>query len=376
MTNIASIERLKGRWEKVFMLCVSAWGVVRIFIQRPRVVMFGNDTIGRHQYDLRMVRIYEWLAVKRIPYSHLVHAAPHGRVVRHWLQRRGPTVYLESIMALSPAVLSWLFSVSRTRQVWGIDDYRYWPAIVSAARSAGCTSVLFQHGRFTRHQAGIAFPEDGSASAVLPDSYMVWNAYWRKRLLALSPPCAAHPERVHIGGKASRDAVPVHRDHTASGGLLRVMLVHEPAAPSKEVRAFIERLSRLDGVALIYKVRKDQDGVAQLRQHGLTDQVHAPRWQVTSELVPADVALASYSTLLYEMVQAGIPAGVIAFSSMQADDLVAEGLAAPIDPSASDLLEELIRAAHIPSGELERRAEVLEVPISIEHTLDSLITVF
>lgn len=358
-------------WEKLFVVFASAWGILRILVARPRVIVFGTDMIGAHPYEPRMARIYAWLDSRHITYAHLTHVTSHGRVVRHWFQRRRPIVYLEGLERIGVS-LSWLFRASGVRRIWGIDDYRHWRTVTAAAHQASIPCALFQHGRFTRHQSYLTFEGIPPAHIPLPDAYIVWNEYWRDKLMSISPLFRQHPDVVRVGGKPSAETVMSLGHRGASGEILRVTVVHEPAAPSGEVRAFMQRLLAMNDVAVTYKIRADQPEAAQLRHAGLADIAQSDRFHVTASLTAADVVLGSYSTLLYEMVQAGVPVGVVKMSSLQAEDLVGDGLAAFVDPRADDLRQELARAAQVPQDELERRAARLRITVPIEETLVAL----
>lgn len=363
---------MKGRLEKLFVAISSAWGMFHILIMRPRVIVFSNDVLGSYRYEPRMARVFEWLEAKRIPYANLIHVTPHGRVIRHWLRRHKPVVYLEGIEYLAAWALPWLLRRCGARQLWAIDDFRHWPRVTSAARKAGVRSVLFQHGRFTVHQPLLRLEGTSPESLSLPDVYIVWNEFWRQRLLAVSPPFAAHPELIRVGGKASA-AVSSESRNGSFGEPFSVLLLHEPASPASEVSRYAAAFLEIPGCRLFYKVRPDRASVEQLG--GFPDAViYHSRFSDVKD-VPDDVSLVAgaYSTLLYESVERGFPVGVLKMSSTQAEDLVQEGLASMIDISAGDLLGQVRSAAAVPHDELARRADRLRVAVDIEMTLANLL---
>jgi hypothetical protein len=357
-----------GRWEKLFMIVISLWGILRCIIARPRVMVFGNDRIGMHSHEPRLSKIYHWLESHQVPYAHMVHAAPRAHVVQHWLRRHGPIVYLEGLEAAGIS-LAWFFHVVGARHLWGIDDFRYWPRVIASARQASLRSVLFQHGRFNRHMTYLSLPNH----MPLPDHYIVWNEYWRTKLLQLSAPFAAHPAVVVVGGKPSWDAMPPHRSVPALYGPLHIVVVHEPAAQAADVQFFLDSLLSLQDISVSYKVRGDQPIQDQLVALGL-EKYSSRGMSVVSDVPPdAQLVLGSYSTLLYEAVAQGLPVGVVTMKSMEADDLVTDGLAVSIDPHASDLSRQLVMAADVPAKELARRAQHLAVTADLGDTLSRML---
>lgn len=362
---------MNGRLEKLFMILASLWGSVRLVLSRPRVVVFGTDMIGTYSYEPRLAKVYGWLESRRVSYANLVHATAGANVVRHWFQRRQPVVYLEGFGS-SAVLLAWLFRLCGVRQVWAIDDYRNWRTVVAAARRAGIRSVLFQHGRFTRHQAYLAFPGVAPEQVPLPDRYIVWNEYWRAKLLKFSPSFAAHPDVLMVGGKTSAGKSYVRRPVSTTAGPLAVTLVHEPAAVPGDISQLLDALMALDSVSLSYKIRADQPAAGQLGSLGL-EGYPAKGITVTEDISETtQLVLGSYSTLLYETVAQGLPVGVVKMTSTQAEDLVEDGLAAFIDPRAGDLRTQLKNAAQVLPEELARRADRLAVKVDIEKTLDSI----
>ena len=181
-----------------------------------------------------------------------------------------------------------------------------------------------------------------------------------------------HKERIQIGGKPSDEFIMPKLEHSA--GRPRIMLLYESEAPSNEVREFIDRLSLMQDIDRVFKIRSNLPIADQLLHVGLDDVSKAKRWTIAQELVGADLVLGSYSTMLYELVQTGVAVGVLKMSSMEAEDLVEDGLAAYINPVSSNLEKELIFASQVSDIELQYRAERLQIKVNIEDTLQSLLS--
>jgi hypothetical protein len=358
---------MNSRMEKCFVLIASLYGILRAAYVRPLVVVYTNDMLGSYSWDPRMAGVYQWLEQHHIPFINLVHAVPHGQVMRYWWRRTSPVVYREGLMMFGNGWLSRFLRICRARFLFAIDDYRYWPQIVSAAAHNDMMTVLFQHGRFTRHQRYLALSAD--APIVVPDIYVVWNEYWKSKLIAASPFFAIHAGCIRIGGRpgivgTTPECVPsVIRER------MTIMLVHESAAPREEMRMLVRALSTLPNTIIFYKVRGDQPAESQLAFLGDC----AAKVEARNEVTECSVALGSYSTLLYELIERGIPVGILRIQSAQADDLVESGLASFVDPNAIDLFGELQRAAAVHPEELHRRAEVLAVHDTLSDTLNTFI---
>lgn len=351
--------------EKVFMVIASMWGLFRIVAIRPQILVYGNDMLGDQMYEPRMAGVYEWLVKNKVPFAHIVHATPTGRVVRNWWRRHEPVVYLG---ALPSSLYVALMRVVRFRAVLAIDDYRFWPHVVDMARSAGAQSFLFQHGRFTRHQEYLKM-----AHAQLPTKYIVWNEYWKRKILALSPLFSKHQDAVLVGGKPSGSQGSPQRLVREQDGRLRVMVIHEPDMKRADVHHVIQALAIREEIRLFYKIRKDQSAEQQIAHHGLKSFLDTNSISVTTDVSPCDLVLGSYSTLLYEMVAMGIPVGVLQVGSTQADDLVEDGLATPVDPSSSAFMAQVQVAANVSDADLAMKSQVLAVSADIRRTLGDLL---
>jgi len=358
------------RLEKAFFVLSSLWGVLRILLLRPSVIVFGNDRIGAHRYEPRMAKVYEWLESQNIPYANLIHSTPHGHVIGNWFRRMRPVVYLEGWEYWGRTLLSWLLQKSGAQHLWGIDDFRHWQTVIVAARDAGLQSTFFQHGRFTKHQQYLSFPNKERGDIQLPDRYVVWNDFWRERLFALSPPFTDHPKIVIAGGKPSQNVAD--DDAGLSRAPFTVLVIHEPAASVSDVLQYLEVFLSIPQLQLKYKVRRDRSVEEQITRLPLEMRSH-DRFEAVEDIPDStSLVVGSFSTLLYESIAHGLPVGVLRMSSTQAEDLVEEGLATMIDIGGTDMEHQIKTAQNISPVELASRAEKMRVTADIRETLHRL----
>ena len=362
---------MKGRLEKVFMIVASVWGTLRILIARPRIIIFGTNAMTNRPYDPRMAKIYTWLDEYHISYAHLIRAMPGSNAISHWFRRRNPIIYFGTLPFLGR-----IFQASGAQQLWGIDDYRQWPLLVAVAHRAGLKTVIFQHGRFTRHQAGLAFPVQISPSLILPDVYIVWNEYWRDTLLSLSVPFAQHADRVWVGGKASQSITysftPHHHDQ-----IITILWPYEPRAHAAEVNTYLKRLLNEPNIRVLYKIRKELSRSAQLeritpllREHQRFEVIDAVTPEVLGRI---DMVLGSYSTMLYELGEAGIPIGVMQMSTTQAASLIEDGTAQMIDHADPHMIDIVRRWAQVSDEQRWEQHRRMATTVDLRNTLSRLI---
>jgi hypothetical protein len=150
--------------EKAFMVIASIWGLFRIIAIRPPILVYGNDMLGGQMYEPRMAGVYEWLVKNKVPFAHIVHATPTGRVVRHWWRRRSRLC----ILSASHSLFVVLMRVVRCRAVLAI-DYRFWPLVV----------VWLKRWCLKLPSTCIYTPSGvlKMAHAPLPTKYVVWNEH-------------------------------------------------------------------------------------------------------------------------------------------------------------------------------------------------------
>ena len=234
------------------------------------------------------------------------------------------------------------------------DDNRHNHELVAACHSLGLTVLGFQHGVFNRFHTGtMAYGFEGARSHAF-DLYGVWGPLFRERLLAGSHLYEA--DRVVVCGplRAPRAERP---EPARSLGRPRVLLVSEPLARKAEVRNYLEMLIRSGRFELCVKLRPGEDPTG-LRAYGIDPaSVHLLQTPTVYEAFSqVDLALGTYSTVLYEAALSLIPAVWLRTAIAYGRELAEESLAeAAEDPQ--QVVAAVDRALRLPQEELRRRRD-------------------
>ncbi|MCX6025348.1 MAG: hypothetical protein NTY23_03655 [Chloroflexi bacterium] len=234
------------------------------------------------------------------------------------------------------------------------DDNRHNHELVAACHSLGLKVLGFQHGVFNRFHTGtMAYGFEGARSHAF-DLYGVWGPLFRERLLAGSRLYEA--DQVVVCGplRAPQAAQP---EPARNLGQPRVLLVSEPLARKGEVQNYLEALIRSGRFELCVKLRPGEDP-AGLRAYGLDPAsvrvLQTPT--VYEAFSQVDLALGTYSTVLYEAALSLIPTVWLRTAIAYGRELAEEGLAeAAEDPQ--QVVAAVDRALRLPREELIRRRD-------------------
>jgi hypothetical protein len=240
------------------------------------------------------------------------------------------------------------------------DDNRHNHELIAACRSLGIPILGFQHGVFNKFHAGLmAYGFSGSRAHAF-DRYGVWSDLFRDRLLRDT--ALYKPEQVFIAGPvrppvgaASAPARPA--GDSSTGGKIRVLAVSEPLARKREVAVFLKTLLEDPRFELCLKLRpgeseKSLEGYSlpatrvRLLQSGTVYEAFAQ----------ADVAVGTYSTVLYEAALTGLPIVWIKTTRSYGRELVEEQLAEAAE-RPEDFPEVVLRAFGLSEAERGRRRE-------------------
>lgn len=412
---------------RFFAVLVSFFSFLILKIKRPDVFIFTEDvTALPDRADPRIGRIYEFLKSQKINYGEIVHTRLNRKLVPNFFKRRRPVIYSEAI-DFCHALFGWpkrtrffkpidfeavdfgefsqdekkfvmklletfsqyaeasavriiffkkIFHLLGAKHLLAIDDMRYVNELLLAAKLSQMKTTLFQHGRFTKYQAGWINYNIPPEKCIAPDNYFVWNEYWRNKLLQLSPTFKLNETKVAVGGRASVLGNSFKYTPAIKGDTTTVMLPYEELAAPDDIRKLVEKLIRCPSMAVIFKLRKDLPESEQLKKMKLDD-IRNENFQALADLnddvlKKTDLVIGTYSTLLYEMIEAGKPVGVIKSRSIQADDLVEDQMASFVDFNANNLCDQLKNLANQDEAIFKKHAESLAVSIKIEDTLDTL----
>ncbi|MBN1439810.1 MAG: hypothetical protein JW929_10405 [Anaerolineales bacterium] len=248
----------------------------------------------------------------------------------------------------------------RVRRALIFDDNRHNHELVAACLSLGIPVLGFQHGVFNKFHAGLMAYGFGGARPHAFDRYGVWSGLFRDRLL--TDTALYRPEQVFVAGPLRPpEGIPSDRSRagqkTAAEGKVRVLVVSEPLARKSEVAVFLQVLQSDPRFELFLKLRPGESRIG-LRDYALSASTVRllESGSVYEAFRQVDVAVGTYSSVLYEALLADVPAVWMkttrAYGRELADDGLAEAAARP-----EELPDAVLRAAALPEDERRRRRE-------------------
>lgn len=419
---------------RVFVLRISAITISLlsffiILIRRPRVFIFTGDiVIGNFKNDPRIEQVYKYLNARKISYAELVHTRLSSSFVKNFFKRRRPVIYLEAIdhlMSLARIfgyrsyfseineqdieqndapedfkdnlkIIIWTCSQRSERLVFKIkvlskilswlgpkalvmiDDMRYYHEVIVASRDAKIETISLQHARFNKYIPEWTYYGIPPSLCAVPDKCIVWNDFWKNRLIALSPVFAHFRDRIIVGGRphAERRGMTIARQ--TQDDVLTMLIPHEVRGDREAILNYIRSFLFCPNTRIFYLLRRDLSSSKQLREIPREIMGNTDRFKVVYELTPeitseADLVAGTQSTLLYEMITIEKPVAIMRNTGMtQASDLIESGMAGYLDLNAPDICHQLNHLASVSREELVRRRKILEVKVPIFETFDSI----
>ncbi len=416
---------LKDLIQKIFILGISLVSFIIFLIKRPRVIVFSNDIVqGPFRTDLRINELYRFLNERNISYGEIIHTVFNRGIINRFLARRRPIFYLENadivfsltsrfkrkffadiklnqinwsdfsekersfaqgilklfskraeISILKIKLFKWFFKILKPEFLFAIDDVRYYHELLLAAKLAGVKTCGFQHGRFNQYLVGWINYQIPPQKCLIPDSYFVWNEYWQNKIISLSPTFSYYQDRIRIAGKPGSIDQSQNIIHRTDDGIMAVLIPHEVKAVKYEINAYVEKFLACPKTKVLYRLRQDipeeeqKKSVAQFLNHS-DFKIVGP--MTDSELRTVDVITGTYSTMLYEMVEKGIPIAVLESSTTEADDLVDEGMATKITLD-SEICKMMKKISETKENVLKKSAEKFHTKADIKDTLSSIL---
>jgi hypothetical protein len=215
--------------------------------------------------------------------------------------------YRHTITKRRLAWLSHLFTIVRPRLIYAIDDTRHYHELLHIANTYHVPTHVFQHGHFTKYHVGWLKIYQGEGAAVIPHKIYVWSEYWRTELIRLG----SYIPREHIAIGAKRTYRPHASIPQSYVNKKYVLIPFETDAPKTEVKPFIDALRNQGQYTPLFKLRKDMSTEAQYTAYQLSTTDLAHTYDHTPYHADIAITLGTYSTFLYDMVEEGIPAGII-----------------------------------------------------------------
>ena len=340
-----------------------------------RVVLYSVDRLSpRGRFDFRIERVYQALAAERAPYVEVFHTVIGKRFVDNLLRRRRAAIYLEGLewayfltrmgkrifvgraptmvidglegltpdeqefakglihkyLSIAPLLryrtdfLTWALR-GRTRVVFAIDDARRYQEFMIAAARIGAHSYAFQHSHVTPYHVGWLASGLYRGAYARPDYFVAWNEYWKEELLALN---SVWPEgSIIIAGSPKETSVFAATRALPDSPVRTIILAYETHAPQRIVKKVLDTLVECADVRVVIKIRPDLPAEGQLSVFGTVPNSVRVITNLTELAEPVTAVLGTYSTFLYDAVEAGLPVGLIKTPLAYTKRMVLNGLA-------------------------------------------------
>jgi hypothetical protein len=412
----STVVSLKGVAVGLVGVVISGLAVLSLVVFRPKVIVFGIDRISDAEFksDFRLHAIYSFLKARRVQYTEVLHTVFNKVFLFNLIQRLRLVVYLEAADVLFAilralrrskpkpvtignldsltdeeakfaryvvkkylgqkdaalfriSLLTFVLSVSRTRAVFAIDDARHYHDVCVAAHRVRVPVYAFQHGHYTRFHVGWLAMDNARGTYIRPDFLVVWSDYWKHELKRLGS--VFEPTHILVG-TPEKKRISISKPQSAH---CTILIPHETDSPKKEMVKIFQEIAQDPTISIILKLRPDYTVESQLKEYpnlGLGEKIAT----VTSidELASRPTcALGVYSTFLYDMVEAGIPVGVLVDVSPYGRGMVENRLASAIH--SHSLLEDIRNLCAQGSEEVENRTALLKSGAHpIDETLESI----
>ncbi len=393
----------EGILGKAAVLAVSLASLAVFRITRRDTVFYIIDHVSPGlRRDFRFEPLYRELEHRGFRFAEYAHTLSPKQALANFFRRRRPVFFLEAadfwarltrgriavpaveipagdgdpledraLRALVPLVLEGCVqSIARQRilkralqfqranRAVIFDDNRHNHELVAACLSSGIPVLGFQHGVFNKFHAGLMAYGFSGARAHAFDRYGMWSGLFRERLLRDSE--LYNPERVFVAGPVRPPETPAQsldpKKKTGSG-VIRVLVVSEPLARKRETARFLQTLLKDPRFELCLKLRPGESG-SSLEEYGLpADRVRLLQTGTVYEaFAQVDVALGTYSTVLYEAALAGVPIVWMKTTRAYGRELAEEGLAEAAE-RPEDLPAAIRRALALTDTERRQRRE-------------------
>jgi len=223
-----------------------------------------------------------------------------------------------------------IFKRSHVKKILTIDDVRYSNEFVIAARSLGIKIYMFQHSNFDYFYNTDTL---GPSLYVFPDTFYVWNDYWKKRLPEISPLFSFYKDRIKIGGRCSDYKIGEFDESKNSNDFVNVLIPYEVNVDKDKISKYIKCIMACKKNNIFFTVRPDIEKEKQLDGYKLGEFVRSGLIKIfeLKDIKNVDVVVGVYSTYLDEMIERGKPVGILNIDYPVFNNLVDEGLASCIN---------------------------------------------
>ncbi len=395
---------LKGLVVGLVGVVISGLAVLSMLVVKPKVIVFGIDRVSDAEYksDFRMHAIYSFLKTRHVRHTEILHTVFNKGFIYNLLKRLRFAIYLEAadtLYAIGRALwrtrpkqitienlgslsdeearfvryvikkylgqkdaalfrislLTFILSASRAKAIFAIDDARHYHDICVAAHHAEVPVYAFQHGHYTRFHVGWLAQQEVRGAYIRPDFLVVWSEFWRHELKRLGS--VFDDASILIGSPEKKSvSLPSVQSQTHR----TILIPHETDSPKLEMVKILQEIISDPTTVIVLKLRPDHTPQSQIQEY--------PSLAIDGERIktitnsgklqyrPA-CAVGVYSTFLYDMVEAGIPVGVLVDVSPYGHGMVENGLANAIHSHA--LHADIGDLCTLSDNELQRRRTLL-----------------
>jgi len=406
-STIDFLTRIRIRFRNMVWYSILAiLTIVKLRANKTKILVY---SIAKSKKDFRLVKVFNFLEKNDIKYGEVVHGYRSklyntklvfftglvnyifpAKKISHQFdlgdfeddQRDDLKLIINDLLANAAQsekkikFLKWYLKLAGIDTLLAIDDPRYYNELIVAAQELNIKVIVFQHGRFNKYLTGWINYNVPPEKCIVPDKFVVWNKYWRDKLITLSPAHKLHHKKIFIGGQPfySNNEFLINK----LVDQLVVLIPFELKADKEAVKKCIQQLLLIPRLKVFFKARPDQSINEQLRVSGLGEFESRANFiviqQLTKEsLEEVNLVIGTYSTLLYEMIEVGKPVIVLKSNNTQADDLVMDGLAEFLTENASELGDQLKNVANISIDVLKERKNIITTQVDIDESLKNIL---
>ncbi len=373
--NTSKNNKLKNITYRIFISVVSFFSILSLLIRRPKVIIYSTDNISPSQAnDFRMNHIYDFLNANQISYFEFIHTHKNTSFIKNFFKRRRAVFYLESLnlfsrktnnllekfrfkkkqFASNHKTLRAITRLSGAKILLTIDDVRHYHALVLACQDNKIKTIAFQHGHFTKYHVGWLANEFPSKDIIKTDVFALWSNYWQEELLRLGS--SFTKEQLILATPETKKPKTVVKETNSK---LRVLVPFETECPDDLAKQMMSLLLRQPNTEMVFKCRFDTPLNTQLRKYDISDAQVTVSYNLPEDI---DVAVGTYSTLLYELIENLVPVAIIKSSFSFGERMVFNGLAEYVELNEETLLKELQKIANANQTTLQERQEKLVTP--------------
>jgi hypothetical protein len=415
-----SLSRRERITRSLSVVGFSVLGLVKLFMYRPKVLLYETDRLARgSRVGERLYTIMDELLSQKVSFFEFIHTSPEVPLVQNFFVRRRIVFYIEAIdiffklyysrrtrtrveeriknidfnlfeshevtfakellrgyfeyielvlyrSQILSQILKIRFGSSRIQKpvYVSIDDVRFVDELVYACKTSSIRTYVFQHSNFDYLMGQDRLPPQ---KYIFPDTFFVWNEYWKNKIVRLSPVYAHNKERLAIGGRAYNYKFTAYdRSQIQNKGeMLEVVIPYEVALTESQIRPYIEAMYQDERIVMKLVLRGDFERSLQVKKY-FTDEMLASGRAIPIEpkdkfetIARADVVLGVYSGFLDEVAESLIPVAIPKTDYVTMSSLLDDQVADEVVLGTTPIYDQLVKARDTDARVLQRRKDLL-----------------